>query len=38
VAYEAFCLENDGFAAHVPGKATHVVYSIGGTLQMFEIQ
>ena len=38
VAYEAFCMENDGFAAHVPGKATHVVYSIGGTLQMFEIQ
>ena len=38
VAYEAFCLENNGFAAHIPGKATHVVYSIGGTLRMFEIQ
>lgn len=38
VAYEAFCLENNGFAAHIPGKATHVVYSIGGQLQMFEIQ
>ena len=37
VAYEAFCMENDGFAAHIPGEATHVVYSIGGTLQMFEI-
>lgn len=38
VAYEAFCLENDGFAAHIPGEATHVVYSIAGQLQMFEIQ
>ena len=38
VVYEAFCLENNGFAAHIPGKATHVVYSIGGSMQMFEIQ
>ena len=38
VTYEAFCLQNNGFAAHIPGKATHVVCSIGGTLQMFEIQ
>lgn len=38
VTYEAFCLENNGFAAHIPGKATYVVCSIGGTLQMFEIQ
>lgn len=38
VAYEAFCLENDGFAAHIPGEATHIVYSIGGELRMFEIQ
>ena len=38
VAYEAFCMENDGFAAHIPGEATHIVYSIGGTPQRFEIQ
>ena len=38
VAYEAFCLENNGFAAHVPGEPTHIVYSIAGQLQMFEIQ
>jgi hypothetical protein len=38
VAYEAFCLENNGFAAHIPGKATHIVYNIGGVPQMFEIQ
>ena len=38
VAYEAFRMENNGFAAHVPGEATHIVYNIGGQPQMFEIQ
>ena len=37
--YEAFCLENDGFAANIPEGATpqYVIYNIGGTPQMFEI-
>ena len=38
--YEAFCLENDGFAVNVPEGATPeaIVYSIGGMPQMFQIQ
>lgn len=38
--YEAFCLEKDGFAVNVPEgtKPEAVLYYIGGTLQMFEIQ
>lgn len=38
--YEAFCLENDGFAANIPeGKAAqYVIYNIGGVPQMFEIK
>jgi len=37
--YEAFCLENDGFAVNVPETATpeYVIYNIGGVPQMFEI-
>ena len=39
VAYEAFCLENDGFAVNVPEGAVpqYVIYNIGGVPQMFEI-
>ena len=39
-AYEAFCLENDGFAVNVPEGATPeaIVYSIGGVPQMFQIK
>lgn len=38
--YEAFCLENDGFAVNVPeGTAPqYVIYNIGGVPQMFEIK
>ena len=38
--YEAFCLENDGFAVNVPEGATPeaILYSIGGMPQMFQIQ
>ena len=38
--YEAFCLENDGFAVNVPegAAAEAIVYSIGGVPQMFQIQ
>ena len=38
--YEAFCLENDGFAVNVAEDATprYVIYHIGGVPQMFEIQ
>ena len=37
--YEAFCLENDGFALNVPEGATpsSVIYNVGGVPQMFEI-
>ena len=37
--YEAFCLENDGFAVNVPegAAAEAIVYSIGGMPQMFQI-
>jgi len=37
--YEAFCLENDGFAVNVPETATAecIVYNIGGVPQMFQI-
>lgn len=37
--YEAFCLENDGFAVNVPENVTpeYFVYSIGGVPQMFQI-
>jgi hypothetical protein len=40
IVYEAFCLEKDGFAVNVPegAKPESVLYYIGGTLQMFEIQ
>lgn len=39
VAYEAFLLENDGFAINVPEGSTpeFVIYNIGGTPQMFNI-
>ncbi len=39
LAYEAFLLENDGFAAYVPenGEIQGVVYTIGDTLMLFEI-
>lgn len=39
-AYEAFCLENDGFAVNVPEETVpqYVIYNIGGLPQMFEIQ
>ena len=38
--YEAFCLENDGFAVNVPesAKPEYVIYDIGGMPQMFQIQ
>ena len=38
--YEAFCLENDGFAVNVPAGAEpeYVIYHISGVPQMFEIQ
>lgn len=38
--YEAFCLEDDGFAVNVPeGTAPqYIIYNIGGVSQMFEIQ
>ena len=38
--YEAFCLENDGFAVNVPENATpeYFVYNIGGVPQMFQIK
>ena len=40
ITYEAFCLENDGFAVNVPDGVTpqYVVYDIGGVPQMFQIQ
>ncbi len=40
VVYEAFCLENGGFAANVPESADpqYIIYNIGGVTQMFEIQ
>lgn len=40
VVYEAFCLENEGFAVNVPegAKAEYVVYNVGGEALMFEIQ
>jgi hypothetical protein len=40
VVYEAFCLEQDGFAVNVPEDAVpqYLVYHIGGVPQMFEIQ
>ena len=36
--YEAFLLAEDGFAANVPEGANpqYLVYSVGGTLTMFE--
>ena len=39
VAYEAFCLENDGFAVNIPeGSAPEfVIYNISGMPQMFQI-
>lgn len=38
--YEAFCLENDGFAVNVPEGAApqYLVYNIGGMPQMFQIK
>lgn len=38
--YEAFCLENNGFAANIPQNTTaqYVIYNIGGVPQMFTIQ
>ena len=38
--YEAFCLENDGFAVNVPEGAApeSIIYNIGGVPQMFQIQ
>lgn len=38
-AYEAFCLEDNGFAVNVPAAATPecIVYNIGGAPQMFQI-
>lgn len=38
IAYEAFLLADDGFAANVPegAAAQYLVYSVGGTLTMFE--
>ena len=40
ITYEAFCLENDGFAVNVPEGANlqYVIYNIGGVPQMFQIQ
>ena len=40
MVYEAFCLENDGFAINVPESAVpeSVIYNIGGVPQMFQIQ
>lgn len=40
VAYEAFCLENDGFAVNIPEGAApgSIIYNIGGLPQMFQIQ
>lgn len=40
VVYEAFCLENDGFAVNVPQESAveAVIYNIGGVPQMFEIK
>ena len=37
--YEAFCLENDGFAVNVPEGAApeYIIYNIGGVPQMFQI-
>jgi hypothetical protein len=39
-AYEAFCMENEGFAVNIPEGANpqFVIYNIGGTPRMFEIQ
>ena len=39
IVYEAFCLENDGFAVNVPEGTIpqSVIYNIGGVPQMFEI-
>ena len=39
IVYEAFCLENDGFAVNVPDGATpqYIIYNIGGVPQMYEI-
>ena len=38
--YEAFCLENDGFAVNVPENQNpeYVIYNIGGIPQMFQIK
>ena len=40
IVYEAFCLENDGYAVNVPEAAVpqYLVYNIGGVPQMYEIQ
>lgn len=40
IVYEAFCLENDGFAVNVPEGAVpqYVIYNIGGVPQMYEIK
>ena len=40
IVYEAFCLENDGFAVNVPENAIaqYLIYNIGGEPQMFEIK
>ena len=40
IAYEAFCMENNGFAVNVPEDTNpqYVIYNIGGVSQMFEIQ
>ena len=40
IVYEAFCLENDGYAVNVPEDAVpqYLVYNIGGVPQMYEIQ
>lgn len=39
IVYEAFCLENDGFAVNVPEGAVpqYVIYNIGDVMQMYEI-
>ena len=37
--YEAFCMEDDGFAVNVPEGTTpeSVIYNVGGVPQMFQI-